>query len=136
MSEQETSKSSPSKMPSNVLLKFSDTTKLYLCTLPTDMRKAITGLSLIVVETLSKNPQCGDVFIFYNKNCNKVKLLYWDKNGFSMIYKRLEKGRFKIPAKTEGNDIEISDIDIQWLLAGFDFNLLKQHPELYFSNYF
>ena len=63
---------------------------------PIDMRKSIDGLSMLVIERLQSQPMDA-VFVFRNKSGDKVKLLYWDTNGFVMHYKRLERGKFKWP---------------------------------------
>ena len=72
--------------------------EILLYNLPTDMRKSINGLSILVHEELSENPGCiGKVYVFCNRSRDKIKLLYWDGNGFCLLYKRLDKGRFRIP---------------------------------------
>jgi len=115
---------------------FSEAVKIYVSTAPVDMRKAIDGLCIQVAEVLEKNPQSEQIFLFRNRGNNKIKILFWDKNGFILLYKRLEKGRFQFPTSPSDVDFEIEWRDLKWLLAGFDFTALKQRPELYFSEYF
>jgi len=117
-------------------LQFSEKTQLYLYLEPVDMRKAIDGLAVLIMECLSINPQCGHVFIFNNRSRDKVKLLVWDKNGFTLFYKRLEKGRFKWPRESNGTHIEIDQKQLEWLLAGIDFMQLSRHESRDFLNYF
>lgn len=100
------------------------------------MRKAIDGLTLLVIEHLQHNPQQPCLFLFCNRQRNKLKGLYWDKNGFVMIYKRLECKKFYIPKLSELNKLEISHQQLSWLLAGFDFMSMAKHPELDFKNYY
>ena len=69
----------------------------YLYPLPTDMRKSFDGLSGIVKHTLDRNPLSGEVFIFINRQRNRIKLLHWQGNAFVLYYKRLEEGTFEIP---------------------------------------
>ena len=114
---------------------FSEMIKIYVGVEPVDMRKAIDGLCIQVVEVLEQNPQSEQVFLFRNRSGNKIKILFWDKNGFILLYKRLEKGRFKFPTSMTDTHFEMDYRDLKWLLAGFDFTALKQHPELYFSDY-
>ena len=71
------------------MLSLPTSTKLYLATVPVDMRKAVDGLSVLVNTDLRQDPQSGHLFIFYNRARNKLKCLYWDKNGFVLYYKRL-----------------------------------------------
>lgn len=118
------------------MIHFPEDIKIYISLEAIDMRRAIDGLCVAVLEFLESKSQSGDVFLFRNRQGNKVKALVWDKNGFIMIYKRLEKGRFKFPKTTNGNAIEIEHQQLKWLLAGFDFMALKQRPDLYFTDYF
>ncbi len=69
--------------------------KVYLVVGVTDMRKSIDGLSLIVAETLEMDPFSEAWFIFCNRNRDKLKILFWDTNGFWLYYRRLEKETFK-----------------------------------------
>jgi len=68
----------------------------HLYSQPTDMRKSFNGLSGIIRNELGENPCCGDVFIFINRLRNKIKLLHWQGNGFTLYYKRLEQGTFEL----------------------------------------
>lgn len=99
------------------------------------MRKAIDGLSALIVDALDKEPTSGDIFIFRNKSGDKIKLLYWDKNGFMLCYKRLAKGRFKFPRDRQGC-ITISAEQLSWLLMGFDFTLSQTTKSVKNSLYY
>lgn len=112
------------------------TVSVYLATSPIDMRKEIDGLSLLVVETLHQSPQSSSVYVFYNRQKDKVKCLWWDKNGFVLYYKRLERGRYQIPKALPDEGVSLSGEQLSWLLAGLDFHLMSQFPELNFTNYF
>ena len=92
------------------------------------MRKAINGLSAIVIDELAGNVQSGDCFIFINRAKNKVKVLRWDKNGFVIYYKRLERGKFKLP-DLDDMLVELNERQLSWLLAGLGFYLMKQFSE-------
>ncbi|WP_221900084.1 IS66 family insertion sequence element accessory protein TnpB [Bathymodiolus platifrons methanotrophic gill symbiont] len=72
---------------------------VYLATGVTDMRKSINGLSLIVSEQFGHDPFNGSVFVFCNRSRDKLKILYWECNGFWLYYRRLDKGKFKWPAE-------------------------------------
>ena len=117
------------------MISLCDNAKVFLYTPIVDMRKAIDGLSLLIVEALGAKPQSGDIFIFRNRG-DKVKIIYWDRNGFVMHYKRLESSKFKFPKTFEGNKFEITQEQLSWLLAGLDFVLMDAYPELNFENYF
>jgi transposase len=110
---------------------------IYLYSQPIDMRKSINGLSYIVSDLSSHTLQDGSLTLFYNRARDKVKLLYWDKNGFVLIYKRLEKGRFKIIKYDENTEVATLDSkQLNWLLAGFDYDLMAQNKSLDYSGFY
>lgn len=109
---------------------------IYVSLVPIDMRKSIDGLLALVAEQLKMNPQEGNLFLFCNRDRKKVKGIYWDKNGFMLIYKRLERGRFQFPCKAILGHVEISQKELSWLLAGFNFTKMALHPELNFTDYY
>ena len=75
----------------------------YLYSAPTDMRGGFDSLCGIVRNKLERNPTCGEVYIFFNRRRNQVKLLHWENGGFVLYWKRLEKGNFELPVITDGN---------------------------------
>ena len=99
------------------------------------MRKSIDGLSGMVFEELKQKPDSENLYIFFNKAKDKIKILYWDRNGFILHYKKLEKGKFKI-VNLDADIIEITEKQLTWLLAGLDFNLMRDFSELDYSNYY
>ena len=99
-----------------------------------DMRKQIDGLCILVCDDLKQSPQSQTVFVFYNRSRDKVKLLIWDKEGFVLIYKRLEKGKFYFP-RGKLDPYAITQDQLKWLFAGLDFMRLSDHPECAFSDY-
>jgi len=109
---------------------------IYVCLKAVDMRRSIDGLVVMIVEQLKANPQSGHLYLFSNRARNKVKAVYWAKNGFTLIYKRLEKGRFQFPAPTSEQPLSIGIKELQWLLAGFHFTEMSAYPELDFTDYF
>ena len=117
-------------------LSVSTKTKIYIATKPTDMRKAIDGLSVLAAELKISSLQSGHLFIFYNHARDKVKVLFWDKNGFVIYYKRLERGKFKFTKSINSDSIEIELQQLEWLLSSLDFMLMQEFPELNFEGYF
>lgn len=110
---------------------------IYLYSQPIDMRKSINGLSYLVGDLSHDTLQDGSVTLFYNRSRDKVKLLYWDKNGFILIYKRLEKGRFKIIKQDKNREIvTLDNQQLNWLLAGLDYDLMAQNKHLDFSGFY
>jgi transposase len=102
------------------------TSTLLVYNKPTDMRKSINGLTLLVSSELGCVPSDGRFYIFYNKHFDKIKLLYWDNNGFCLLYKKLEKVRFKLPTK-DASYYEISSCQLRWLLDGLDMEKLTSN---------
>ncbi len=105
--------------------------KVYLISGVTDMRKSIDGLSLIVAETLEMDPFSESWFIFCNRARDKLKILFWDTNGFWLYYRRLEKGTFKWPKPNADGAIHISKQQLSWLLSGLTLDHAKAHRPLY-----
>ncbi len=101
---------------------------------PVDMRKGINGLSIIVSDSLSLNPSDGSIYIFYNKNCSKLKLIYWDRNGFCLFYKVLAKEKFKIPKLLKFQVITAEEL--RWLLDGLDIEKITGFKSLSYDTYY
>jgi transposase len=98
-----------------------------------DFRQSINGLSVIVEQEMSLSPYSDAVFVFCNKQRDKLKVLYWDQTGFCLWYKRLEKDKFKWPRKHRQSNIELSAEQLQWLLQGYDLSKMQPHKHLAFS---
>ncbi len=107
---------------------------VYLCVAPVDFRKAIQGLSLLVEQELELNPFETTLFVFINRRRDKIKVLYWEKNGFCLWYKRLEKQRFKWPVGHSDATITLNGEELNWLLDGFDLWRNRPHDSLQFSS--
>lgn len=105
--------------------------QVYLVTGSTDMRKSINGLSIIVSQTLSLDPLSQAWFVFCNKQRDKLKILFWDTNGFWLYYRRLEQGRFQWPIYGEAHAaMSIEQRQLQWLLSGLSVTSQTRHPTL------
>ena len=109
---------------------------LYLYTVPVDMRKSIDGLNTLIFDTLHHNPQSGDIYVFRNKSSRKVKLVFWNKNGFVLYYKRLETGKFQFSKSLQEDTVLINATQLQALLIGIDFYLLGQNPVATYEHFF
>lgn len=97
-------------------------TQVYIAQSPVDFRKQIDGLALIVQETLGLNPFSAHLFVFTNRTRDKLKLLYWHHNGYILLYKRLEKGRFVWPKLNEQGTLCLGIRELQALLEGCDIS--------------
>jgi transposase len=101
--------------------------RVYLATGFTDMRKSINGLSLIVSEQLAQDPFSGSVFVFCNRARDKLKILYWERNGFWLYYRRLDKGKFQWPTGLNQQSVSLCVRELQWLLEGLSCQQAQAH---------
>jgi transposase len=109
--------------------------RVYLASTPIDGRKGMNGLCASVTEFFNEKLMDGSVFVFYNHARNRIKCLFWDRNGFVLYHKRLEQGKFHVKANTDGH-MELSQQQLDWLLAGLDFSLMSSFPELNYEHVF
>lgn len=98
------------------------------------MRKGINGLSMLIADSLSLNPSDGSIYIFYNKGYDKLKLIYWDRNGFCLFYKILEKERFKVPKIAALRSL--SSEELRWLFDGLDIDKVSGFKSLKYESYY
>lgn len=96
-----------------------------------DFRKSIDGLCAIIKHEMLQNPMQKSLFLFRNKNRDKIKILYWDDTGYALWYKRLEKNLFPWPIEMEDKTIYISHKQFSWLLQGIDSWKIKPHAKLF-----
>lgn len=109
--------------------------KVYLAVGNTDMRKSIDGLSILVSQQLTLDPLSGQLFVFSNRRRTMIKVLYWDRNGFCLWQKRLEKERFHWPASPEAV-MEVSRRQLMWLLEGLEIYQRHAHRQLHYTTVF
>ncbi|MDB4986005.1 MAG: Mobile element protein [Myxococcaceae bacterium] len=97
--------------------------RVYFATELADMRKGIDGLRAVVESALKQDSFSGHLFVFVGKSRDKVKILFWDRSGFVLYLKRLEKGRFQLPVISPGRQhIEMEPAQLAMLLDGIDLN--------------
>jgi len=96
-----------------------DGMEVYMAIDSVDMRKSIDGLSMLVAREFDLDPFCGRLFVFGNRRRTMMKVLYWDRNGFCLWQKRLERDRFRWP-KSSAPILELEQRQLQWLLDGLD----------------
>ena len=75
--------------------------RVYLCTKATDMRKGFDGLHTLVVQVFQRDPLDGHLFLFVNRRRDRLKILWWDRDGMALFYKRLEAGTYQLPASPD-----------------------------------
>ena len=106
--------------------------RVFLCTLPTDMRKSFDSLAGLVQQHLDRDPLSGDLFVFRSKRGDRLKLLYWDNDGLAIWYKRLEEGTFRLPAsdgtrsQTGEHGLLLRPAELAMLLDGIDLSNVKR----------
>lgn len=100
--------------------------RVYLCTAAVDFRKAHDGLCAIVRERFRDDPFTGDMFVFLNAARDRVKLLLWERNGFWLLYKRLERGTFPPVRAAAGERVELTRAQLAMLLEGFEWSSAKR----------
>lgn len=101
------------------MLTLPSNTTIYLARDAVDMRKSINGLSILVQTQLNLNPKQAALFVFFNRMRDKVKILYWDRNGFVLWYKRLSRGRYRLPT-VANHTHKLSASDLTCILEGLD----------------
>ena len=100
---------------------------IYLCVQPADMRRGFDTLAACVKEFLKHDPFSGNLFLFVGRGKDRLKILYWDGDGFALWYKRLEEGAFKLPAvKNAGASVELKATELAMLLEGIDLKSIKR----------
>jgi transposase len=94
--------------------------RIFVCTAPQDMRRSFDGLSAQVRELLGQDPQSGGLFVFVNKRANRAKVLWWEKNGYCLLYKRLHRAVFRLPRAGEelGASFRVDGRELAALLQG------------------
>jgi transposase len=100
---------------------------VYLACGATDMRKSIDGLAAIVRLTFELDPFGNGLFVFCNKDRDKLKILYWEHNGFWLYYRRLETGRFRWPSSGGDPTMTVTRRQLQWLLDGLALEQPRAH---------
>ena len=114
-------------------MKFSDA-PVYLHREAVDFRKQINGLSVIVQEGMAMDVFSESLFVFINRSRTRIKILYWQRNGFCLWMKRLEQDKFAWPKRMPKDIVDISTEELHWLLEGFDIWHKPPHQRLHFNS--
>ncbi len=94
--------------------------KIFIGAEALDMRKSLDGMASIVTSHLKKDVFSGHLFVFCNKRGDKMKILYWDRNGYCCWYKRLERGIFRLPRIQSGTSFSVSSSELNLILEGIE----------------
>jgi transposase len=103
------------------MLSFPANVRVFLCTQTVDLRKSFDGLMALVGPVFQRDPLDGHLFLFLNRRRDRIKMLYWDRDGLALWYKRLEEGTYQIPAAPDGSrGLELDATPLALLLTGVD----------------
>jgi len=109
------------------MLSFPSNVHVYLCTLATDMRKSFDALHVLVRQVFQRDPLDGHLFLFVNRRRDRLKIMWWDRDGLALFYKRLEAGTYQIPAAAnDAQGLEIDAAQLAMLLSGIDMPSAKR----------
>lgn len=117
------------------MLKLRDGVEIYVSTQPIDARKSIDSLAMLVPGEFKHDPRSGHVFVFFNRAHDKAKVLYWDRNGYVLHYKRLEKHRYVLPKPGEVH-YQVNETQLNGLLTGLNFEIIGHFYEINYENLF
>lgn len=101
------------------MLTLPPSTRVFIATKPTDMRRSFDGLMAQVRDFLGHDPFSGHLFVFRNRPGDRLKILWWDRDGLAIFYKRLEEGTFAMPSSDQ-SQVEMTSADLQLILQGID----------------
>lgn len=104
--------------------------KIFISSANVDMRKSIDGLTSIVEQSFNLNPLSDKMFVFHNRHCDKIKILYWDGSGFCLLYKRIEKGKFRFPRHISEEKYTVTEEELSRLLQGLHIEEIKYYESL------
>jgi len=109
------------------MLTLPPSVKIYLYASPTDMRKGHDGLSALVVNELGADLYSGHLFVFVSRRGDRVKILAWDRGGLALWYKRLERGRFRLPRiREDARSVQMDSGELSMLLEGIDVSKVRR----------
>jgi transposase len=103
------------------MLSLPASVRVYLSTAPADLRRSFDGLSALVQQVFGREPLDGHLFLFLNRRRDRLKILYWDRDGLALWYKRLEAGTFQLPVdRGDAQGMELDAAQLAMLLGGID----------------
>ena len=109
------------------MLTWPPTVRIFVSTQPTDMRRSFDGLAMMTRENMGQDPLSGHLFVFFNRRGDRVKIMFWDRSGFCIWYKRLEQGVFRLPqsiVNMPNPEVEVADLSL--ILEGIDLSSARR----------
>jgi len=112
------------------MLSLPPSVRVFVARGATDLRKSFDTLAAAVCAVIAEDPQSGHLFVFLNRACNRVKILWWDRSGYCLLAKRLERGRFHLYDQAAGRatSYELSASELALLLEGIDLRRAGRRP--------
>jgi len=112
------------------MLSLPPSVRVFLATQPVDGRKGPDSLMTIVRDIFGEDPLCGHLFVFFSKRCDRVRIVYWDRNGFAMWTKRLEAGRFRPSFSSDGRlaPVRVEAAELALIIEGIDLAGARRRP--------
>ena len=107
--------------------------RIYVASAGTDLRRGFDGLAALTRSVIGQDPMSGHLFVFVNRRRNRIKILVWDRTGFLLLYKRLERGTFRIPVEPEAGrkHIELDSGHLTLMLEGLDLRNARRQKRWY-----
>lgn len=115
------------------MLSLPPTVRVFLCLAPVDMRRSFDGLAAAAQQVVRQDPLSGHLFVFRGRRGDRVKVLWWDRDGYALWYKRLEKGVFRFPSDA-AQAREVSWADLGLILEGIDLGSVKRQKRFALSS--
>jgi transposase len=109
------------------MLSLPPAVRIFVATAPTNMHLSFDRLAALARDVLAQDPLSGHLFAFFNRSGDRVKILYWDRSGFCLWYKRLERGVFHLP-RAGAPQLELEPAELMLLLDGIELTRATRHP--------
>ncbi len=115
------------------MLTLPSSVRIYVAAEPVDLRRGFDGLAAATRSLMGADPMNGHIFVFLNRRRNRIKLLVWDRTGYLLVYKRLERGTFKIPTEPESGrrHVEVDAGELGLMLEGLDLRGARRRKRWY-----
>ena len=110
------------------MLSLPPAVRIFVCTKLTDMRYGFDRLAMLAETVVKQDRLSGHLFVFFNRRGDRCKILFWDRSGFCLFYKRLEKGLFRLPGHSKDTDsMEVNIAELSLILEGIDLGSVKRY---------
>lgn len=112
------------------MLNLPPSVRLYVCVEPINLQKSFDGLSVAARRVVDADPLSGHLFVFFNRSKDLCKVLWWDRNGYALYAKRLERGRFHVPTapRPGARHLEMEAAELSLILEGIDLTGARRRP--------